>query len=111
MSQLRVQQLRVQLFNYRYVPLTRYTFIILYTFLYHLTLVAQVVKTLPAMQETIYNAGDGVQSLVQSLISREDPLEKGMAIHCSTLAWEIPWTEEPGGLQSMGSQSRIPLGN
>ena len=34
----------------------------------------------------------------------EDPLEKEMAAHCSILAWEIPWTEEPGGLQSMGSQ-------
>ena len=34
----------------------------------------------------------------------EDPLEDGMAIHSSILAWEIPWTEEPGGLQSMGSQ-------
>ena len=40
---------------------------------------------------------------VQSL-SREDPLEKEMATHSSILAWEIPWTEEPGGLQSMGSQ-------
>jgi len=35
----------------------------------------------------------------------EDPLEKDMATHCSILAWEIPWTEEPGGLQSVGSQS------
>ena len=66
MSQLRVQQLRVQLLNYRYVPLTHYTFIFLYTFLYHLTLVAQVVKTLPAMQETIYNAGDDVGSILGS---------------------------------------------
>ena len=41
----------------------------------------------------------GVQSL-----GREDPLEKEMAAHSSTLAWEIPWTEEPGGLQSMGLQ-------
>ena len=45
------------------------------------------------------NGGDLVQSL-----SQEDPLEKGMATHSSSLAWEIPWTEEPGGLQSMGSQ-------
>ena len=52
-----------------------------------------MVKNLPAMQET------QVQSLGQ-----EDSLEKGMAIHCSILAWRIPWTEEPGGLQSMGSQ-------
>ena len=50
-----------------------------------------MVKSLPAMRET------QVQSLGQ-----EDPLEKNMATHCSTLAWEIPWTEEPGGLQPMG---------
>ena len=37
-------------------------------------------------------------------LGREDPLEKEMATHCSILAWEIPWTEEPGRLQSMGSQ-------
>ena len=54
---------------------------------------AQRVKNLPAMQET----------QVQSL-GREDPLEEGMAAHSSTLAWRIPWTEEPGGLQSLGSQ-------
>ena len=52
-----------------------------------------MVKTLPAMQET------WVASLDQ-----EDPLEKEMATHSSTLAWESPCTEEPGGLQSMGSQ-------
>ena len=52
-----------------------------------------MVKTLPAMQET------WVQSLDQ-----EDPLEKEMATHSSVLAWRIPRTEEPGGLQSMGSQ-------
>ena len=40
---------------------------------------------------------------VQSM-GGEDPLEKGLATHSSFLAWEIPWTEEPGGLQSMGSQ-------
>ena len=54
-------------------------------------LVAQVVKNLPAMQET------RVRSLGQ-----KDSLEKGMATHSSILAWRIPWTEEPGGLQSMG---------
>ena len=43
------------------------------------------------------------QSQVQSL-GQEDPLEEGMATHASILAWRIPWTEEPGGLQSMGSQ-------
>ena len=57
------------------------------------SLVAQMVKRLPAMRET----------WVQSL-GREDPLEKEMATHSSTLAWKIPWTEEPGRLQSMGSQ-------
>ena len=43
------------------------------------------------------------ETQVQSL-GQEDPLEKGMATHSSILAWEIPWTEDPGGLQSMGSQ-------
>ena len=57
------------------------------------SLVALTVKTSPAMQET------WVQSLGQ-----EDPLEKEMATHSSIFAWEIPWTEEPSGLQSMGSQ-------
>ena len=57
----------------------------------YVSLVAQIVKNLPAMQE----------SQVQSL-GREDPLEKGMATHSSILAWRIPWTEEPGGLQPMG---------
>ena len=46
--------------------------------------------------------GTRVQSLGQ-----EDPLEKGMATHSSILAWEIPWTEEPGGLQFMGSQKSL----
>ena len=57
------------------------------------SLVAQLVKNPPAMQET------QVRSLGQ-----EDPLEKGMATHSSILAWEIPWTEEPGGLPFMGLQ-------
>ena len=48
--------------------------------------------------------------LVQSL-GREDPLEKEMATQSSVLAWEIPWTEEPGGLQSMVLQSQIRLSN
>ena len=52
-----------------------------------------MVKNLPAMQEA------WVRSLGQ-----EDPLEKEMATHSSVLAWKIPWTDEPGGLQSMGSQ-------
>ena len=57
------------------------------------SLLAQTVKKLPAMRET------WVQSLGQ-----EDLLEKGTATHTSILAWRIPWAEEPGGLQSMGSQ-------
>ena len=44
------------------------------------------------------------EMLVQSL-GREDPLEEEMAAHCSVLAWRIPWTEEPGGLQPLGSQT------
>ena len=55
-------------------------------------MVAQRVKRLPAMQET------WILSLGQ-----KDPLEKEMATHSSTLAWKLPWMEEPGGLQSMGS--------
>ena len=57
------------------------------------SLVAQMVKNLPAMRET------SVQSL-----GREDPLEKEMETHSSILAWRIPRKEEPGGLQSTGSQ-------
>ena len=58
------------------------------------SLVAQMVKRLPTVQET----------WVRSL-GREDPLEKEMATHSSILAWRIPWTEEPGGLQSIGLQT------
>ena len=57
------------------------------------SLVAQTVKNLPTVRET------GVRSL-----GWEDPLEKEMATHSSILAWRIPWTEEPSGLQSMGLQ-------
>ena len=56
------------------------------------SLVVQLVKNLPAMQET------------GSTLVQKGPLEKGMATHSSTLAWRIPWTEEPGGLQSTGSK-------
>ena len=56
-------------------------------------LVAETVKNLPAMQE-----------IWVWYLNQEDPLEKGMATHSSVLAWRIPGTEEPGGLQSMGSQ-------
>ena len=57
------------------------------------SLVAQLVKNLPAVQETRLRS-----------LGREDPLEKEMATHSSTVARKIPWTEEPGGLQSVGSQ-------
>ena len=62
------------------------------------SLVAQMVKNLPAIQET----------WVKSL-GWEDPVEKEMATHFTILAWRIPWTEEAGGLQSMGLQSRTGL--
>ena len=65
------------------------------------SLVAQLVKSLPTMQET------QVQFLGQ-----EDPREKEMATHSSILAWEIPWTEEHGRLQTTGfAKSQIPLSN
>ena len=54
---------------------------------------AQVVRSLPAVRET----------QVRSLC-REDPLQKAMATHCSILTWRIPWTKEPGGLQSTGRE-------
>ena len=57
------------------------------------SLVAQTVKRLPAMPETPVR-----------FLGREDPLEKEMAFHFSTLAWKIPWTEQPDRLQYMGSQ-------
>ena len=58
-------------------------------------------KTCLPMQET-------EETWVQSL-DQEDLLKKGMAIHCSAFAWRIPWTEEPGGLQSIGLQSQTQL--
>ena len=64
-----------------------------HSYLIWASLVAQRLKPLLTMQET----------WVRSL-SQEDPLEKEMATHSSVLAWRIPWMEEPGGLQSMGSQ-------
>ena len=56
-------------------------------------LIVQLVKNLPAMQETWVR-----------FLGQEDPLEKEMATHSNILAWRIPWTEEPGRLQSMGLQ-------
>ena len=58
------------------------------------SLLAQMVKNLPLVQESL---------------DWEDPLEKGMVTHSSIHAWRIPWTEEPGGLQFMGSQSQTQL--
>ena len=58
--------------------------------------VARMVKNLPVMQEATVRP-----------LGWEDPLEKGMATHSTILAWRIPWTEEPGGLQSLGSH-RVP---
>ena len=57
------------------------------------SLIAQSIKNLPAIQKTWVR-----------FLGQEDPLEKEMAIHSSILAWKISWTEEPGGLQSMGLQ-------
>ena len=63
--------------------------------------VALVIKNLPA------NAGDMRDT--GSVPGWEDPLEEGIATHSSILAWRIPWTEEPGGLQSIGSKSQTQL--
>ena len=68
----------------------------LYRFLIRASLASQMVKSPPAMQETQVR-----------LLGREDPMEKEMATHSSILAWRIPWTEEPGRLQSMGLQELV----
>ena len=71
-----------------------YTFIYTYTHSFlDSSLAAQTVQSLPAVLETRVR-----------FLCRDDPLEKEMATHSSILAWRIPWTEEPGGLQSVGSQ-------
>ena len=75
------------------VIMSSYTFVKAYQLILA-SLVSQRVKNPLAMQET------GVRSL-----GRKDPLEKGKATYSDILAWRIPWTEEPGGLQSMGSQT------
>ena len=62
------------------------------------SLMAQMVMNLPAMQETWAPS-----------LGREDPLEEEMATNTSILAWTVPWTKEPGGLQSMGSQKNQTL--
>ena len=71
----------------------RFFSVIMFLTAFIASLVAQTVKSLPAIWET------WVRSLGQ-----EDPLQKEMATHSSTLAWEIPWMDEPGRLQSMGLQ-------
>ena len=73
--------------------MTNFHFFTFPSLVYWASLVAQMVKNLPAMWE----------AWVQSL-GWEHPLEKEAATHSSILAWRIPWTEEPGGLQSVGSQ-------
>ena len=60
------------------------------------TLLAQMVKNLPAVQEAWFRS-----------LGWEDPLEEGMATHSSIFAWRIPWTEEPGRVQSMGSSELV----
>ena len=60
-----------------------------------------LVKNLPANARDVIDVG--------SVVGWEDPLEEGMAARSSVLAWRIPWTEEPGGLQSVGSQSQTRL--
>ena len=68
-----------------------YSVIYIYIYIYMASLVAQTVKHLPAMRETWVR-----------FLGGEDPLDKEMAIHSRTLAWKIPWTEEPGRLRSLG---------
>jgi len=68
---------------------------LIYFYIIWVSLVAQTIKNLLAMQEIRVHS-----------LGWEDPLEKGMATHSSILAWRITWTEEPGRLQSIGSQSQ-----
>ena len=77
--------------NYKHVILFSFMPLRIWT-----SLVAQTVKCLSTMRETWVRA-----------LGWEDPLEKEMAIHSSTIAWKIPWTEEPGRLQSMGSTQHL----
>ena len=62
---------------------------------------AQTVKCLPTMRETRVRE---TEEMWVQFLDQEDPLEEGKATHSGILAWRIPWTEEPDGLQSMGSQ-------
>ena len=76
-----------------FIVYKNYIYIYVCIYIIWASLIAQLVKTLPAVQETWVRSP-----------GCEDPLEEGMATHSSILTWRIPWTEEPGGLQSMGSQ-------
>ena len=81
-------------FNKIYICVYVCVYIYIYIYVYiWVSLIAQSIKNLPAMKETWVR-----------FLSQEDALEKKMATHPSILAWRIPWTEEPGRLQSMGSQ-------
>ena len=79
--------------GFAYLIMLCCTHIYMYVNAWRASLVTQTVKNLPALRET------GVRFLGQKA-----PLQKGMATHSNILAWRIPWTEEPGGLQSMGLQ-------
>ena len=83
-----------------YIYIVNYTFVkrLLYRF-FHMVWTPKDFPGGSDGKASVYNAGD-----LGSIPGQEDPLEKEMAIHFSTLAWRIPWTEEPGRLQSMGSQ-------
>ena len=73
-------------------------FFLKYLVIFGVYQVALVVMKLPANAGDLIDWGSGIESL-----GREDPLETGMATHSSILAWRIPWTEEPDGLQSIAS--------
>ena len=86
------------------IDLTRQTFVDKVVSLLFNMLSRLVINTLPCMvAQTVKRLSTMQETWVRSL-GWEDPLEKEMAIHSSTIAWKIPWTEEPGRLQSMGSQ-------
>ena len=65
---------------------------------------AAVIKDLLCAVPAIHLPMQETQEMHVRSLSQEDPLEEGMATHFSTLAWEVPWTEEPGGLESVGSR-------
>ena len=82
------------------LPLTIHFFML---FIYFHTNLSYVRSCYPVVTQTVKNLSAIQETQVQSL-GWEDPLEKGMATHSNILAWRIPWTEEPGRLQFMGSQ-------